>query len=603
MVEATPSGSRSRFNNFLHYIGFSPRLQEATARNPGSGPANGSSGRQHDRYVEYSLLISLAALIIPPLLFIFRHLDDNRLTSWAWVFAGRSPLLLFLLIFFAVLLANLLARRSFFENRPWLLFCFAFGSSSLFWGLPEVIVDASRYFTQAKHLAIYGPVDFWAQWGKAIFAWTDLPLVPFFYGLLLQLFGEKRLVLQVANTLFFAGTVMLTYALGKEWWGKQAGIYAGLLLLAFPYLFTQVPLIMADIHVMFFLVLAVFCLQEALARGGAARIIAAALALFFLFAVKYSAWLFLSVGFVIMLVSMLHYGWRPVLPRALLVAIFTIAGAAAFVFWQYEVVSGQISLLADFQKAGLKRWIETYLSTFFFQTHPFVTIAACASLVPAVLKRDVRYLIAGFLVLLFLVLQVQRIRYTLPLFPMVALLAAGGISSIPLREELKRLIVFCAVFTSLVIALWGFLPFLKSMSPANFITAGRFLDVLPASEVYVAALHEEGQLINPALSLPLLDIHTRKTLHPFPLPEPVVDPETYRTSSLRFTWEYRTPAFYRQAIPRSGPETALVVVSGVADPSLPPELASMAGLYPGKKTFAVTTGIFLSQTLIVIYHH
>ena len=136
------------------------------------------------------LLVFILSLATPFVLYLIRHLDNNRLTSWNWVFNVVS-LPRFLVVLVAVLLfAWLLSRFSFYEKgKPVVLFVVSFVMAASFWSEPEVIVDAARYFTQAKHLKVYGAGYFAEQWGKAIFSWTDLPLIPFLYGVLFKFLG------------------------------------------------------------------------------------------------------------------------------------------------------------------------------------------------------------------------------------------------------------------------------------------------------------------------------------------------------------------------------------------------------------------------------
>jgi hypothetical protein len=91
-------------------------------------------------------------------------------------------------------------------------------------------VDASRYFTQAKHLELYGVKYFVSEWGKDINAWTDMPLVPFLYGVVFSIFGETRIYIQILNTTFFSLTAVLTFELGKILWDEETGFFAGVLL-------------------------------------------------------------------------------------------------------------------------------------------------------------------------------------------------------------------------------------------------------------------------------------------------------------------------------------------------------------------------------------
>jgi hypothetical protein len=166
---------------------------------------------RNEKNVDQHLFVFILCLAIPFVLYLNRHFDDNRLTSWNWVFDEVNLYTFCFLLIMVLGFAWLLSLATFYEKRKGLvLFIASFVMSSAFWSEPEVIVDASRYFTQAKHLQVYGVGYFFEQWGKEIFAWTDLPLVPFLYGMVLKLFGEQRIFIQALNTLFYALTVVLT---------------------------------------------------------------------------------------------------------------------------------------------------------------------------------------------------------------------------------------------------------------------------------------------------------------------------------------------------------------------------------------------------------
>ena len=61
----------------------------------------------------------------------------------------------------------------------------------------------------------------------------------------------------------------------------------------------------------------------------------------------------------------------------------------------------------------------------------------------------------------------------MPVFPMFALMASYGLEAVTHRE-LRKFLVYAAVSTSLVIALFAYLPFLQKMSPVNLRDAGRY---------------------------------------------------------------------------------------------------------------------------------
>ncbi len=127
---------------------------------------------------DLQLAIFIISLVTPLVLYLNRHIDDNRLTSWQWTFADIPSLFFLVVLAFVLLMAWVVSGLSLRKHRVLFLFMVSFVSASLFWGEPEAIVDASRYFTQAKQLKVYGVGYFIQEWSKEVFAWTDLPLVP-----------------------------------------------------------------------------------------------------------------------------------------------------------------------------------------------------------------------------------------------------------------------------------------------------------------------------------------------------------------------------------------------------------------------------------------
>ena len=188
-----------------------------------------------------ALVIGMLALCAFYGLLALRAHDDNRLTSWLWVFADRRGMALGPLLLLAVVaawpLAGLRVQRRW---APTLLGLAALGVSMLMWTEPQVIVDTARYFAQAKYLEAHGVVAFLREWGHAVPAWTDLPLIPLTYGLLFRVFGESVLAVQCFTTLCFVGAVLVTCWIGRELWDERVGLYGGALLLGMPFLLSQV---------------------------------------------------------------------------------------------------------------------------------------------------------------------------------------------------------------------------------------------------------------------------------------------------------------------------------------------------------------------------
>lgn len=544
------------------------------------------------------LLVSLLAFGTIAALFVFRGADDNRLTSWRWVFDGVSPARLYALVVVGIALAHLVARLPFPGRRPGaVLFISSYAIAACFWREPEVIVDASRYFTQAKHLEVYGLHHFLTEWGRGILAWTDLPLVPLLYGLVFKLFGESRIFIQAFTTLLFAASVVLTHRIGKALWNDELGFVAGGLLLGIPYLFTQVPGMLVDVPAMFFLTLAVFTVIAAFQRGGTGRVLLASLAVFLALFSKYSIWLMLSVLPVIGLVHRRGGAPRPLATGA---AIALVSGAlvAAVMLFHRDVTSEQLTLLLSYQGPGLRRWGESFVSTFLFQVHPFLTAAAVLSIWMAIQRRDPRYVIVAWPVLLLLLLQVRRARYVVPAFPMLALMGAYGLQAIR-SNEVRRLVLACTVASALVVAGYGFLPFLEGTSAVNLKKAGEYLDSIDEDRVEVFTRSRADSEVNQAVSVPILDLFTRKKVIYRDERNPPPASVRVEESPLRFTWDYRNPAYY--ADDGAGGNAAIVVISGDVGQPLPEHVARKLRGYRLARAFAASEGVFQHATIVDVY--
>lgn len=572
-----------------------PPLSGAVETNGATAPA-GDAARPIDREVElWTGAIVAVAIAAFATLWLFAGYDDNRLLSWHWVRGQTTALAPFAALGVGLAVAVLLSRWP-LDGRAVPLALFAAGAFAAvpLWSAPETIVDAARYFTQAKHLALFGPGFFAAEWGREIAAWTDLPLVPFLYGLIFMLFGEERIYVQLFTTLLFAATIVLTYGIGKVLWHARLGMHAALLLLAMPYLLTQVPLMLVDVPTMFFVTAAVFSLIQALARGGA-WVLLAAVAVSAAALTKYSAWLLLAAAFLAVGVSRRRQ--PAALARAGLVAALGGAAFGLLLWTAQDVIAAQLTLLRDYQAPGLSRWRESLASTFLFQIHPFITAAALSSVIIAWARKDARYVIIGGTWLAIVLVGSGRIRYLLPAFPLLALLAAYGLEALRL-ERLKRVVVGCAVASSLAIALFGYLPFLRHTSAANLADAGRLLDRLEGETVEVITLAQTGAPINPAVSVPLLDLHTAK--HIVYRHVPTAPPAGNATSALRFTWE-SSGARYYEVPARGAPPVATVVIAAQRGQALPPAFAARLGEGQPIATFDQSEGVFGYQTLVAVH--
>ncbi|MGE5173620.1 MAG: ArnT family glycosyltransferase, partial [Betaproteobacteria bacterium] len=374
----------------------------------------------------------------------------------------------------------------------------------------------------------------------------------------------------------------------------------GILLLGMPYLFTQVPLMLVDVPAMFFLTLSIYAFIKALDQGGIWMTALASCAQFLAVFSKFSTWPMLSVLGIILLVYLRR---DPGVTLRRSAAVFLLSGLliVSALLFKYEVFSEQIGLLLSYQKPGLERWGESFVSTFLFQINPFITLAAAYSLFVAFKKRDLNYAIISWLVILIFIFQIRRIRYILPVFPLVALMAAYGLRTIEDRG-LKKFIAFTVVITSLVIAVLAYLPFAQTISAENMKKAGEYLNSLETGTVEVFTLPLKDPVVNPSVSVPLLDLYTNKRIRYQYHPELFPPPKDVARSSLRFTWEFNDPQYYQSDEVQKN-DTTTVAIWGEADSNrlLPESVKKRMEGYRLLKRFDTASDPFRYKTIVEVY--
>jgi hypothetical protein len=561
----------------------------------------------HALYAAFFTLVTFTAL------FILRRFDDNTLTSWRLVFSDINASKVFLILIAGVFSAYLFSTASFYEKRPaFSLFIFSYTVSMIFWGEPEVIMDSSRYFTQAKHLEVYGAGYFLREWGRGIYAWTDMPLLPFIYGLIFRFLGEQRIFIQAFTTLLFSMTVMLTFLIGRRLRDEETGFYAGLLMLGMPYLFTQAPLMLVDVPTMFFFTLSIYAFIRAMEKWSIWTAFLACVSVFLAFFSKYSIWIMLPPSLAVVFFVYLKKGprapgeeangWRPgIIVRSAAIALFSGILIIAVVFLKYDVISGQISLLKGYQLPGLKRWEEGLISTFFFQINPLITALAVFSIYVSIKRRDITYLIIGFVLPLMVLMKIRRIRYIMMAFPMLALMGSYGLQAAADKES-RKYIALCIVCFSLVVSIFAFFPYLRLTSEENLKNAGDFINSLDVEDVEVVTLIGKDMAVNPAVSVPILDLFTNKRIIYRYENASSFRPEDALTSPFRFTWEYKNPRYYEEKTPVSGEKTVIAVISSVPDEPLPESIKEKLKSYKISRVFDIS-GPFRYKTIVSIYRY
>lgn len=560
-----------------------------------------------DNVIPVSLIYSVL-ILVPLCLFTFRFTDNNRLLSWSWSISWPQILLLLGVLSCVLLIIKVasqgLSQHLSEQKGVYMLPMLALAAAIPFWQQPEIIIDNSRYFSQAKFLELYGVAYFLQEWGNSLFVWTDLPLIPLLYGLVFQVVGEQRAAIQLINSLFFSGTLLTTYLLGKNLWGHERGMLGAILLLAIPYIYNQLPLMLVDIPAMFFLSLSLLVSLLAVKHSGRRYFALAAVTIVLAMLTKYSIWLMLSVIPMLLFISNKKFGLETkiILSRLMAIAAGVLFLSAIIVFMKYDVIRQQLSFLFSYQWSGLARWQESNVSSFFFHIHPLVSLLALAAVVMAFKKRDYRFLVIAWLPLLVVMLEVKRMRYLIPVLPMIALMAAYALAE--LKNSCHKIFVaYGAAGTAFLIALTMSTGFLQNTSASNIKSAGDYLNGMNIDVAEVIVLPQHRSVVNPVITIPTLDYFTGKALvyrqdQSFNSKQ---IPEHVYTSSVRFTWEYTLPSYYFQTDSSEHIDKALVVVFSDQKQLETEKLQQLLKHYRIAKSFDQTTGVFKYQTFLNIY--
>jgi len=307
----------------------------------------------------------------------------------------------------------------------------------------------------------------------------------------------------------------------------------------------------------------------------------------------------LGVLAIIALIKLESQPWT-IFKRSLAVAILAAALLGLAFYWKGDVILQQVDFLRTYQLEGLQKWQEGYVSVFFFQTHPYIMLAALFGFYRAVINLDRKILIMAWFVGLVFFLELKRLRYLLPLLPFFTLTAAYGLQMIT-HARVRRYITYCGVLSSLVISIWIYKPFLASTSISNLQQAGGFLDTLQSEAVEVYCLPQIHSLGNTSVAVPILDLYTDKKIYQEQEWNTLEGFQRAQNVSLRFTWELSQPYYYRDK-KYADRQLPLVIISGEQISEIPPQLANK---YPSSRLigkFTNTSKVFRYQTFVAVFN-
>jgi hypothetical protein len=185
---------------------------------------------------------------------------------------------------------------------------------------------------------------------------------------------------------------------------------------------------------------------------------------------------------------------------------------------------------------------------------------------------------------------------------MLALMAAYLFATLRSRK-LRHFIGYGVALSSYVMALVIGQSFLLTTSANNIKLAGEYLNTTDVKTVNVIVLPQLRSIVNPELSIPALDYHTNKRIVYKQLERPGqrVVPENAHISPVKFSWDYKIPAYYAGVSGGHENNSALALVYSHSGQLNSSELEITLSGYRLVKEFKSYSNIFKYKTLVNLY--
>jgi 4-amino-4-deoxy-L-arabinose transferase-like glycosyltransferase len=315
--------------------------------------------------------------------------------------------------------------------------------------------DEHLSYVASQTLAQQGAGRFFEGYARAEWLGNQHPpLVVLINGFVIRFTGASIYGLRLLTLLFAAGTVVITYILGRDLYDRRTGLLAALLLLSFPLFFRLATVAITDAPVAFYFALALL-LALRLARAPSGRL---AVSLGMVVAAgmltKYTMVLVLPV----MLALLVLYGglWRA--RKQLLVAgliAASLVGLWILYAFQIEVAGGQqetlthyagLVLYTDYGRQLLLETVTVRLpSAVGTYNLPLLLLGAWHLLRQRSTSDRLLMLWIGTVSLVLLVTLPDH-RYFVVIFPAAAIVAARALKSIPgaPARVLPLALLYCA---------------------------------------------------------------------------------------------------------------------------------------------------------------
>jgi hypothetical protein len=121
----------------------------------------------------------------------------------------------------------------------------------------------------------------------------------------------------------------------------------------------------------------------------------------------------------------------------------------------------------------------------------------------------------------------------------------------------------------------------------------------------VFTLQAKNHDVKPAVSVPILDLFTKKKIiyhNDKDFSPPSMD---FEKSPLRFTWEYKNPKYYIGGNGKGDADIkkAVVVITESSEQLIPSEIRQKVMGYLNSAIFKISEGVFQYQTIVKVYYN
>jgi len=134
-----------------------------------------------------------------------------------------------------------------------ILLFLAIGPQIVLLRIPETNPDFTRYYQYADNLKDNGLIYYLGGWGTEFYTHVDMPMGSFPFGIIFSLFGSERFYIQLFMCLTLFLTSFIIFLFGSQMLNCKIGFISSIIFLSFPFILSQVPLLLVDIVSTFYI--------------------------------------------------------------------------------------------------------------------------------------------------------------------------------------------------------------------------------------------------------------------------------------------------------------------------------------------------------------